>query len=95
MSISAEEVAKVAALSRLNLPDNKVDQFVAQFNDILDYIHALNEVDTTAVQPLYSPVTHSTVFRDDKVRSDYPREELLANAPQSDGRFFIVPKIVG
>lgn len=95
MSISAEEVAKVAALSRLNPPEAKVDQFVAQFNDILNYIHALNEVDTENVQPLYSPVTHSTVFRDDDVRKNHSREELLANAPQSDGRFFIVPKIVG
>lgn len=95
MSISAEEVAKVAALSRLNPPENKVEQFVAQFNDILDYIHALNEVDTTDVQPLYSPVTHATVFREDEVRREHSREALLANASQSDGRFFVVPKIVG
>lgn len=95
MSISADQVVKVASLSRLNLPQDKVGQFVTQFNDILEYIHTLNEVDTSGVEPLYSPVTHATVFRDDVVRRDFDRAALLDNAPESDGAFFVVPRIVG
>lgn len=95
MSISLAEVEKVAALARLRLAPDKVEQFVGQFNDILDYIHALNEVDTSDVEPLYSPVTHSTVFREDVERKEFDRQALLANAPDSDGRFFVVPRIVG
>ena len=95
MSITVDEVFKVAALARLQLTQDKIDQFAAQFNDILGYMHALNEVDTSAVEPLYSPVTHATVFREDVVRREFARDELLANAPESDGRFFVVPRIVG
>lgn len=95
MGITVDEVVKVAALARLHLAQDKIDQFATQFNDILGYMHTLNEVDTSGVEPLYSPVTHSTVFREDVVRQEYSRDELLANAPETDGRFFIVPRIVG
>ncbi|GAB6060534.1 Asp-tRNA(Asn)/Glu-tRNA(Gln) amidotransferase subunit GatC [Desulfonatronum parangueonense] len=95
MSISTDEVAKVAGLARLNLGPEKVEQFAGQFNDILGYMEKLNELDTSGVEPLYSPVTHETVFRDDEVRQDYTREEILGNAPDTDGSYFIVPRIVG
>ncbi len=95
MSISVDEVAKVAGLARLNLEPEKVEQFAAQFNDILGYMQKLNELDTSGVEPLYSPVIHETVFRNDEVRMEYSREELLGNAPDTDGSYFIVPRIVG
>lgn len=95
MNISASEVEKVAALARLRFSPDKVDQFLTQFNDILEYIHTLNEVDTGDVEPLYSPVTHATVFREDDLCKKFDRQALLANAPESDGRFFVVPRIVG
>ena len=95
MSISVDEVAKVAGLSRLNPAPEKMEQFAAQFNEILGYMQKLNELDTSGVEPLYSPVTHETVFRDDEVRMEYSREELLGNAPETDGSYFIVPRIIG
>ena len=95
MSISTDEVVKVAGLARLNLEPEKVEQFAAQFNDILGYMQKLNELDTSGVEPLYSPVTHETVYRDDVVRREFSREEILGNAPETDGRHFIVPRIVG
>lgn len=95
MSISVDQVIKVAELARLDLPEAKTGQFLAQFNDILGYIRTLDQVQADGVEPLYSPVTHSTVFREDVVRSEFARDALLANAPESDGRFFVVPRIVG
>lgn len=95
MSISVDEVAKVAGLARLNLEPERIEQFANQFNDILGYMQKLNELDTSDIQPLYSPVTHATVFREDVVTQEYSRDELLANAPDTDGDYFIVPKIVG
>ncbi|WP_045219131.1 Asp-tRNA(Asn)/Glu-tRNA(Gln) amidotransferase subunit GatC [Desulfonatronum thioautotrophicum] len=95
MSISTDDAAKVAGLARLNPAQEKIEQFANQFNDILDYMQKLNELDTSGVEPLYSPVTHETVFRDDEVRREYSREELLDNAPETDGKYFIVPRIVG
>ncbi len=94
MKISPEEVAKVAKLSRLDLPEDKLELFAGQLGDILAYMDKLGELDTDDVDPLYSPVQHTTVLRRDEVRKDYRREEILANAPKQDGQFFIVPRIV-
>lgn len=94
MKISPEEVAKVARLSRLDLAEDKLELFAGQLGDILAYMDKLGELDTDDVEPLYSPVKHTTVLRRDEVRKDYRREEILANAPKQDGQFFIVPRIV-
>ncbi len=94
MKLSPDEVAKVARLARLDLVPEKLVQFAEQFNDILGYMDKLGELDTADVEPIYSPVEHCTVMRKDEARKDYSRDEVLSNAPEGDGRFFIVPKIV-
>lgn len=94
MKISPDEVAKVARLARLDLPQEKIDQYAAQLGDILGYMDKLSELDTSAVEPMYTPVDHVSVLRDDVVRKDYAREDILKNAPETDGAFFIVPRIV-
>lgn len=94
MKISPEEVAKVAKLSRLDLPQEKLELFAGQLGDILDYMDKLGELDTESVEPMYSPVSHTTVLRKDEMRKDYARDEVLSNAPEQDGQFFVVPKIV-
>lgn len=94
MKISPEEVAKVAKLSRLDLAEDKLELFAGQLGDILDYMDKLGELDTENVEPMYSPVKHTTVLRKDEEKKEYSREEVLSNAPEQDGQFFIVPRIV-
>ena len=94
MKISPEEVAKVAKLSRLDLSPEKIDQYAAQLDGILGYMDKLGELDTAEVEPMYTPVDHTTVLRDDVVRKDYTRADILKNAPETDGSFFSVPRIV-
>jgi aspartyl-tRNA(Asn)/glutamyl-tRNA(Gln) amidotransferase subunit C len=94
MSISKEQVAKIATLSRLTLKSNELDQFTDQLSSILQYMEKLNELETTDVEPLYSPVEQTTVLREDIVEKKFKREELLANAPEDDGQYFIVPRII-
>jgi aspartyl-tRNA(Asn)/glutamyl-tRNA(Gln) amidotransferase subunit C len=94
MKITKDEVQTVAKLARLELDGDKLGLFAGQFNEILDYMELLGELDTDAVEPLYSPVTHTTRMREDTPRKDFTREEVLSNAPEADGRFFTVPKIV-
>ena len=94
MKISPEEVAKVARLARLDLAEDKLELFAGQLGDILNYMDKLGELDTDAVEPMYSPVKHTTVLRKDEASKDYKREEVLSNAPEQDGQFFIVPRIV-
>lgn len=94
MTITPEEISKIALLSRLKLDASRLELFSGQFNAILDHMADLNRVDTAAVEPMYSPSEHGTVFREDVVRKDCSREAILSNAPDSDGRFFRVPKII-
>ena len=51
-------------------------------------------LDTTGVEPLYSPVGHETPLREDVAVATCARDQILGNAPAADGQFFIVPKIV-
>ena len=94
MKISPEEVAKVAKLSRLELSQDKIGQYAEQLDGILGYMDKLAELDTRSVEPMYTPVDHVSVMRDDVARKDYAREDILKNAPETDGAFFIVPRIV-
>lgn len=92
--LTAADAAAIARLARLDLPDATLERFAQQFNEILGYMELLEKVDTKGVAPLYSPVEHSTVFREDEVTNEFTREQILSNAPEDDGQFFIVPKIV-
>ncbi len=94
MKITPEEVAKVARLARLDLPQNKLTLFAGQLGDILTYMDKLSEIDTSDVEPMFSPVKHVTVTRPDVVNKEYEREDILSNAPEQDGEYFIVPRIV-
>ncbi len=94
MSMSKDEAAKVAKLARLRLDDDKLELFAGQMDDILGHMAMLNELDTEGVEPLYSPVTHTTPYRKDEVVKTTKRSDVLANAPEDDGQFFIVPRIV-
>jgi len=94
MRISKEEVAKIAHLARLEIGESDLGCFAGQLTDILDYMDILNEVDTSQTEPLYSPVEHETPYREDEPRSECSREEVLRNAPRSDGKYFLVPKVV-
>ncbi len=94
MPISSEDAAKVVKLARLRLDDDKIERFAGQMDDILAYMETLGSVDTAGVEPLYSPVTHETPMRADVASKGCSRDQILANAPATDGQFFIVPKIV-
>ncbi|MFZ5426948.1 MAG: Asp-tRNA(Asn)/Glu-tRNA(Gln) amidotransferase subunit GatC [Thermodesulfobacteriota bacterium] len=94
MTFTPEQAAKVAALARLKLPEEKLERLAAQMGDILSYMDTLAACDTSGVEPLYSPVEHGTPLRPDVAVKNFQRADILAQAPESDGRFFVVPKIV-
>jgi aspartyl-tRNA(Asn)/glutamyl-tRNA(Gln) amidotransferase subunit C len=87
-------VQKVASLARLSLSEDELRSSGEQLTTILDYVRLLEEVDTSDVAPLPHPVPAENVFRDDRIVPSLPREAALANAPKSDGQFFIVPRIL-
>ncbi|MEM9244898.1 MAG: Asp-tRNA(Asn)/Glu-tRNA(Gln) amidotransferase subunit GatC [Cyanobacteria bacterium P01_F01_bin.153] len=94
MSISLDEVRKVALLSRIALTDDEEERFAAQLNDILDYVEQLNELDVEGVEPTTRAIDVSNVMRQDAHSTYENREGLLNNAPDRDEDFFKVPKIL-
>jgi aspartyl-tRNA(Asn)/glutamyl-tRNA(Gln) amidotransferase subunit C len=92
--ITAEDVRKVAQLARLELAEEKIAAYTVQLERILDYVAHLEQVDTEGVPPTTRAVEVVNVTRDDRVEPTRVREELLDLAPQREGDFFRVPKIL-
>ena len=92
--IDQSQVRKVARLSRLDLTEAEIEEFTDQLCAILDYVEKMNELDTENVEPLAHCLPVSNVFREDSVKESLGTEKTLANAPQRDGEFFKVPKIL-
>ena len=93
--LTEQQVRQVAKLARLNCSDDEIKQFTGQLGAILEYIDQLNEVDTEGVEPLAHSLPVSNVFREDVVRPSLPNDEALKNAPQRDGEYFAIPKVLG
>ena len=92
--VSREEVRHMAALSRLAVTEEEERLFARQFGDILAHMALLSRVDTEGVEPLYSPHAHAAATRPDEAANLRGRAEVLANAPETDGEYFVVPRIV-
>lgn len=95
MSLSRQEVEKVALLARLRLSAAELDKLTAQMGQILDYMALLDEVDTRDVLPMAHAVEIASVLRDDVERPSLPRDEALANAPHRDDECYLVPAVLG
>ena len=92
--LSKQEVQKVAKLARLQLSDAEIEEFTGQLGSILEYVEKMNELDTENVEPLAHCLPVHNVFRNDEVKESLGPEKTLSNAPDSDGEFFKVPKIL-
>lgn len=92
--ITEAEVRHISHLSRLNPSDAEVHQFSEQLSAILTYMEQLNEVDTQNVAPTAHALQLSNVLREDEPRPGLTNEQALKNAPQRDGPFFGVPKVL-
>ena len=92
--LTRDDVVKVATLARLKLSESEIERFTSQLGQVLEYIDVLNEIDTDDVEPMAHAAELRNVFRDDNPRQSLPREKALANAPQTEGLFFHVPRIL-
>ncbi|MBD1211768.1 MAG: Asp-tRNA(Asn)/Glu-tRNA(Gln) amidotransferase subunit GatC [Dolichospermum sp.] len=92
--IDSQLVRKVANLARLELTADEETQFTTQLGNILDYIEQLNQLDVTNVAPTTRAIDVSNVTRDDILHPYPEREAILNSAPQQEGDFFRVPKIL-
>jgi aspartyl-tRNA(Asn)/glutamyl-tRNA(Gln) amidotransferase subunit C len=88
------QVHKVAHLARLELTPEEEVQFTTQLGSILDYFEQLSELDVTNVAPTTRAIDVSNITRMDHLKPYGDRDSILANAPDQDGDFFKVPKIM-
>ena len=92
--LTQDDMMPLARLARLSPDPDRLGRYGAQCADILNYMELLGEVDTREVEPLYSPIEHEAAYRADLPERRRTRDEILANAPETDGQFFVVPRIV-
>jgi len=94
MSVTADDVRRIARLARIAEPKDRIDTLVGELNGLLEWIDQLNEVDVEGVEPMTTPVKFPLPQRDDVVNDGNVRDKVLANAPKSEEGFFVVPKSV-
>ena len=99
MSVTREQVAKIAALARIQVDEHDLDRMVPEFNNLLAWVEQLGEVDTSAVQPMTAVIEQKLRLRADVVDADPltgggRRDAILANAPAAEHGFFGVPKVI-
>ena len=93
--ISLDDVRHVARLSRLALGEDQTRKYAGQLESILEYVAKIGEVDLAGVEPMAHAVPLHNVLREDEVGPSLPTEQVLRNAPDADGPFFKVPKVLG
>ena len=94
MSIDAATVRRVAKLARLAEPESRLEPLARELSSILNWIEQLNEVDVTGVEPLTGGTQMALRLREDVVNDGGIADAVLGNAPDRNGEYFAVPKVV-
>jgi len=94
MSVDKDTVRRIAKLARIALEESRVEPMVNELNGILAWVEQLQEVDVTGVEPMTSVVAQRLKMREDVVTEGGNANELMANAPEGEDHFFVVPKVV-
>ncbi|KCZ87672.1 MULTISPECIES: Asp-tRNA(Asn)/Glu-tRNA(Gln) amidotransferase subunit GatC [Hyphomonas] len=94
MSVTKDDVRKVARLSRIAVDEAHLEELAGELNGILGWIDQLNEVDIDGVEPMTSVVETKLPMREDVVTDGNIPDQVLANAPRTEDGFFVVPKSV-
>lgn len=94
MSLTLEDVEKIANLARLELTAEEKGLYQGQLSAVLDYAARLNELDIADVPPTSSAVALVNVWRDDVIEPSLPLEDVLYNAPQQAQNQFAIQSVL-
>jgi aspartyl-tRNA(Asn)/glutamyl-tRNA(Gln) amidotransferase subunit C len=94
MSISEQDMARVAELARIRLDDATVADVTRRIRDILAMIDQMQAVNTDHVQPMANPLDATQRLRDDEVTEPDQRERFLAIAPATEDGLYLVPRVI-
>lgn len=94
MALDTDTVKRIARLARIHVDEADLAPLADELNNILGWVEQLDEVDTDGVEPMTSVVEMVQRLRADEVTDGGVRDKVLANAPESDDGFFVVPKVI-
>jgi aspartyl-tRNA(Asn)/glutamyl-tRNA(Gln) amidotransferase subunit C len=94
MSVDIATIKRVATLSRLHVEAHALPALAQEINGILGWIEQLSEVDTTGIEPMAGGGATALRWREDRVTDGGQADAILANAPDREGMYFGVPKVV-
>lgn len=94
MKISQQEIEKIAHLARLELQPEKVEELKESINRVLDWMDALNAVDTSNVEPLVHITEALNHYRADEAKPTLDRAKALKLGPDANDKFFKVPQVI-
>ena len=94
MAVDKDTVKRIARLARLSLDEAQIIAMEQELNSLLAWVEQLQEVDCAGIHPMTSVVEARLKMRDDVVTDGGYAEDLMKNAPLSEGHFFVVPKVV-
>ncbi|MDZ7747755.1 MAG: Asp-tRNA(Asn)/Glu-tRNA(Gln) amidotransferase subunit GatC [Halofilum sp. (in: g-proteobacteria)] len=95
MSLSPDEVRKIARLARLAVTDEQLEAYAGELSSILDFVDRMEAVDTTGVVPMAHPQQATQRLRPDEVTESDRRERYQALAPAVERGLYLVPRVVG
>ena len=94
MTIDLKTVKHISKLARISIEDEKAKKLAGDLNSIFDFIEKLNKLNTDKVEPLTSIAETTLKLRNDEVKSENIRDQILKNSPDGNKDFFVVPKVV-
>jgi aspartyl-tRNA(Asn)/glutamyl-tRNA(Gln) amidotransferase subunit C len=94
MHFDKDKIKAGAKMMRITMTDAEATEMIPQMEEIINWMDALDEVNTDDVKPLISTLDFQSTLRKDEVRENGSKEDILAAAPDRCGDFFAVPKVV-
>ena len=94
MSVTPQDVEKVALLARLTISESELPEVTERFSRVLNLVDELNTIDTAHVVPMSNPHDMEQRLRPDQVTRENNREALMASAPSQEQGYFLVPKVI-
>ncbi|MCP4481371.1 MAG: Asp-tRNA(Asn)/Glu-tRNA(Gln) amidotransferase subunit GatC [bacterium] len=94
MSLTKQDIEHVAKLARLDLDETEIKKFTLQLGDILEYVEKLQEVKTGNTMPMLHSLDSGNILRSDKNTPSIDHTQIMKNAPEAQGEFFKVKKVI-
>lgn len=94
MLIDNEMIDRIAGLAYLKFEAKEKEEIRTDLEKILSFIEKLNELDTSNVEPLIYLSESSSLLREDREMPHTDRDQVMRNAPETDGEYFLVPKVI-